>query len=252
MINRNVSEQRMFQKPSFAPAMCYILITSLFAEWNIISPPLIITSLLIWAWSKMNKLHNESKPKTSLFNIGMLLGIASFFYFPAFILGAAMLVVSFFSRPFRIHEWLIAILGFFMPWYFMIAILYISDGLVQFTIPKLLPRLPYIVFNNWQWAAIIILGIALVTGLSYVQSNLRKQVVHVRKTWYHLAVYLVFSVLISLFFSNHKWQYYLLAAVPLSVYTGAAFFYPRKRWFPIVLHWALFAFVIAFSYFKLV
>jgi hypothetical protein len=37
--------------------------------------------------------------------------------------------------------------------------------------------------------------------------------------------------------------------VPLSAFLGSAFLYPEKKWFPLLLHWLMVGFVIAFSYF---
>ena len=38
------------QKNNYLPAMSYLLITSLFIDWNILSAPLVINTLLIWVW----------------------------------------------------------------------------------------------------------------------------------------------------------------------------------------------------------
>jgi hypothetical protein len=250
MINRVVNQQRMMPKANYMPAMCYILITSLFPEWNVLSGVLIAQTFLLWAWSKMNRLYNTSQPKTILFNIGLLTGLVSILYFPATAYGLLLLIAIAINRPFHPREWLVALLGVVTPYYFLISLLYLNDHFQLFYIPYLSPGIPVFHFNSWQWTAIIILLLALVTGFYYAHSQLSKQVVQVRKSWYTFFAFLIISVVISLLFSGNLWQYYLLAAVPLSVYTGAAFFYPRKRWFPIVLHWLLFAFVISFSYFN--
>src|SRR4051812_44884371 len=52
--NRLVNDHRLMQKPNYLTAMAYLLITSLFTEWNVLSAPLIINTLLIWVWSSMS------------------------------------------------------------------------------------------------------------------------------------------------------------------------------------------------------
>jgi len=250
MINRVVNQQRMMPKANYMAAMCYILITSLFADWNVLSVVLIAQTFLIWAWSKMNRLYNTAHPKTILYNIGLLMGIVSILYFPATGFCILLLVAIAVNRAFRPREWLIAFLGVITPYYFLISLLYLNDAFRLFYIPYLLPGIPVFHFTSLQWTAIFILLLSVITGFYYAHSQLSKQVVQVRKSWYTFFAFLAISVLLCLFFSGNAWQYYLLAAVPLAVYVGAAFFYPRKRWFPIILHWLLVAFIVSFSYFN--
>lgn len=52
--NKVVNDQRIMQRPHYLTGMSYMLITSLFMEWNVLSSPLIINSLLIWVWRKIS------------------------------------------------------------------------------------------------------------------------------------------------------------------------------------------------------
>jgi hypothetical protein len=36
------------QKPNYLPAMSYLLITSFFSEWNVLSAPMVVNTFLIW------------------------------------------------------------------------------------------------------------------------------------------------------------------------------------------------------------
>jgi hypothetical protein len=251
MINRIVNQQRMMQKANYMPAMCYILITSLFPEWNVLSLVLITNGLIIWTWAKLNKLYNTQQPKTILFNTGLLIGVISIIYFPATAFVFLLLFAISINRPFHSREWLVALLGVITPYYFLIGILYLTDKLSLFYLPYLNSSIPVFHFNSAHWTMIIILLLALLAGFYFVQSHLTKQLVQVRKSWYVLLIYLLISAAIPLCLSMNYWQYFLLIAVPFSVYIGSALFYPRKRWFPIAIHWLLVAFVIAFSYFRL-
>ena len=73
--NKLANDQRLMQKPNYLTAMAYLLITSLFKEWNFLSAPLIVNTLLIWVWANMSGLYNEKKAKSTLFNIGIGIGI---------------------------------------------------------------------------------------------------------------------------------------------------------------------------------
>jgi hypothetical protein len=250
-INKIVNDQRMLQRANYLPAMAYLLITSFFAEWNQLSVILIVNTIIIMAWSKMNRLYNTQQSRTILFNIGMLTGIVSLLYFPGIFFGILLFFALSINRPFRSREWLVAIIGILTPYYLLLSILYLSDRMNIFWLPYLWPKEPILSLHNWALTVIIILLTAFAIGFYYVQTNLRRQVVQVRKSWYVMIIYLILSVLTPLFYSRGIWQYYLLTTIPISVYISSALFYPRKRWFPIVLHWLLVAFVIGFSYFNL-
>ena len=84
LLNYLMNEYRMMAKPSFLPAMSYLLITSLLPEWNYLSAPLVANTFIIWAFIKLFELYNVQGGNGKIFNVGLLLGIASFFFFPSF------------------------------------------------------------------------------------------------------------------------------------------------------------------------
>ncbi len=248
-INKLINYQRLLQRSTYLPAMSYLLITSIFTEWNVISAPLIINTLLIWAWQRMSNLYNNQNPKTTLFNIGMIIGVASFFYFPSLAFALLIAFALVFTRPFKLNEWVIALIGVITPFYFFFAWLFLSDNLKNY-------NLPVIVLGNlrfhqsyWSFAAIVLVLIAFLTGAWFVRLNITNQIVQVRNNWGLILSYIVVAVLISFLNGTHTFDYLILAAVPFSAFIACAFFYPSNKWLPLLLHWVMVGFVIANSYF---
>ena len=68
--NGLVNDQKLFSSPNYLLALSYLVVTSVVPEWNVLSPALIINTILVWAWPRMVGLYNHPKPKTVLFNIG--------------------------------------------------------------------------------------------------------------------------------------------------------------------------------------
>ncbi len=128
--NRLLNNSRLMQKPNYLPAMSYLLITSFFAEWNILSAPLVINTLLIWVWAKMSSLYNNPHAKSTLYNIGIVIGITTFFYFPSLAFGVLIIFALLLTRPPKVAEWLIPILGFITPWYFLFAWLFLDQQII--------------------------------------------------------------------------------------------------------------------------
>jgi len=248
-LNSLVNDQRLMQKPNYLTAMGYLLITSLFGEWNVLSAPLIINTLLIWVWSRMSRLHNDQNPKTSLFNIGIAIGLSSFFYFPSLAFAALIIFGLLLTRPFKIPEWMVALLGIITPYYFLLAYVFLTDKWQGYHFPGVSVTLPHFNESRWALAAIIIVLFTCVTGFFFVQQNFRRQLVQARKSWNLIFLYLLIALFIPFINATHSFVYWILCAVPIAVIAAAGFLYPTKKWFPLVLHWLMVAFVIAFSYF---
>ncbi|MEO7485518.1 MAG: DUF6427 family protein [Ferruginibacter sp.] len=247
--NKLANDQRLMQKPNYLAGMAYLLITSLFKEWNVVSAPLIVNTLLIWVWASMSGLYNNKNARSALFNIGIIIGISTFFYFPSIAFAILIIVGLTLTRPFKLAEWLIALLGIITPYYFLLSYVFLTDKWKGYKLPGFSVSLPVFYKSYWASTAIIIVLFATVVGVFYVQQNFRRQLVQTRKSWTLVFLYLLVAVFIPFINTAHTFEYWILCAVPLSAFVGSAFLYPEKKWFPLLLHWLMVGFVIAFSYF---
>jgi Family of unknown function (DUF6427) len=248
-VNKMVNELRLMQKPNYLTGMSYLLVTSLFTEWNMLSSPLIINTALTWVLARMSGLYTNTSARSTLFNIGIAIGLATLFYFPS--IAFAILVVAGLAiiRPFRLAEWLIALFGIITPYYFILAIAFLTDNLKNYKFPGVAVTYPKFNQTNWAYAAIIVVVITAVAGFFFVQQNLRRQLIQARKSWSLIFLYLLVAVFVPFINATHTFEYWILTAVPLAALMGAAFLYPNKKWVPQLLHWTMVALVIAVSYF---
>ena len=247
--NKLANDEKLMQRPNYLTAMAYLLITSLFKEWNILSAPLIVNTLLIWVWANMSSMYNTKNAKSTLFNIGLAIGVATFFYFPSIAFSILIIAGLTVTRPFKLAEWLLALLGIITPYYFLLAYVFLTDKWKGYNFPGFSIELPKFYESSWALAAIIIVLAATLIGLFYIQQNFRRQLVQTRKSWNLVFLYFLVAVFIPFINATHTFQYWILCAVPLSAFVGSAFLYPEKKWFPLLLHWLMVAFVLAFSYF---
>ena len=247
--NKLVNDLRLMQLPNYLTGMSYLLVTSLFSEWNMLSAPLIINTLLIWVWARMSGLYNNPNPKTALFNIGIAIGLSTFFYFPSLAFAALIIFGLAITRPFKLAEWLMALLGIITPYYFLLAWVFLTGRWKGYVFPGFAVTTPKFSQTNWAYAAIIIVLFISVIGFIFIQQNFRRQLIQARKSWNLVFLYLIVAVFVPFVNATHTFEYWILCAVPLSAILGAAFLYPSKKWIPLVLHWLMVAFVIAISYF---
>lgn len=247
--NKLVNDLRIMQRPHYLTGMSYLLITSLFTEWNVLSSPLIINSILIWVWSKMSGLYSDPKPKTTLFNIGIAIGLGTFFYFPSIAFSALIIFGLAITRPFKLAEWLMALLGIITPYYFLLALVFLTDKWKGYKFPGFAVTAPVFDQSRWAYLAIIIVVISSIIGIFYIQQNFRRQLIQARKTWNLTFLYLPVAVFVPFVNATHSFEYWILCAVPLSAFVAATFLYPAKKSFPAALHWIMVAFVIVINYF---
>lgn len=248
-INTFVNSQRLMQKNNHLPGMCYLLMTSLFADWYQLSSSIVINTLLIWVLSKLTNLHTNNSPKSSLFNAGIIIGIATFFYFPSIAFLLLIIVGLGITRPFRLPEWLMVLLGLLTPYYFLGAWLFLSGNWKGYRIPGISVTRPVFNQSGWAYTAIIFIFLTVIIGIYFIQDNMRRQVVQVRKSWNILFLYLLVALFIPFLNHSHRFDYWILAAVPVSIISGAAFLYPERKLVPGILHWGMVAVSLVVNYY---
>ncbi len=246
--NSLINNEKLLPRASYLPAMSYVLITSFFPEWWVLSSALVVNTLMVWVVSALCKLYNSSSPKGLIFNTGLVLGIASFFYFPA----VAFYLLVFFAlvslRPFQVSDWMVATLGILTPYYFLFTILFLINNWNPLTyLPSIAVYLPQLTKSLWNIGAILLLLVPFFVAVVYIQQNILRMLIHVRKIWGLMVVFLVLSLLIPFINLVPTFQYWVLAALPFAAFHSYAYFYASKKWMSITLHWVTVAFVIALN-----
>ncbi|MDP4129191.1 MAG: DUF6427 family protein [Bacteroidota bacterium] len=249
LLNSICNFHKILPKSTYLTGMSYILVTSLLPDWGHFSAPLLINSIIIWCWYRMIALYNSPSPVAAIFNISLFLGLATLLYIPAI----AFLLLLFFAllimRPFRIQEWFVGFIGFTSPYYFLILILYFVHQLNwKNLVPSIHFALPPIPGSIWITAGISMLIIPFVVGGIFVQNNLNKMLIHVRKSWSLLLVFLIAAVLVILIYKAGSYENWIVMAMPFAVFHSAAWFYPTKKWPPVLLHWICFSVAIVVNY----
>ncbi len=249
LLNSIFNFHRILPKSNYLPGMAYILVTSLIPDWNHFSAPLIINFLLIWAWYRMVALDNSHSPVGGIFNIGIFLGLATLLYLPA----VAFLLLLFFAllimRPFRLQEWFAGFIGFTAPYYFLILGLYFTHQLHwRNLIPDVRFALPAYPKTFWLILGLAMLVIPFMWGGFFVQNNLNKMLIHVRKSWSLLLVLLIVGVVVILITRADNYENWIVTAMPFAAFHSAGYYYSPGKRAATFMHWACFAACIAVNY----
>lgn len=248
-LTRLINDYRMVNRPNYLPGMAYLLITSFFAEWNYFSAPLLINTLLIFILGWLFKIYNHPRTKGLVFNIGLAIGICSFIFFPSVTFVIWVLFALMVMRPFRLNEWLLCLLGVTSPYYFYAVYLFLSN---QWKLEKILPYLtvqvPSLQQSIWLAASALLLMLPFLTGGYFVQDNLRRMLIQVRKGWSLILLYLLVAIFVPFVNTSNTFENWVLAAVPFAAFHACTYFYPPQKLFPLILFWISVAFVLFYQY----
>ncbi|MBS1933736.1 MAG: hypothetical protein JST96_07035 [Bacteroidetes bacterium] len=249
LFNRICNHQKILPKPNFLPGMSYILVTSLLPDWNHFSAPLLINSIMIWIWYKMTALYNNNRPDATIFSISILTGIVTLLYIPALFFLALVFLALLIMRPFRIREWLMGLLGFTFPYYFLFIILYITGNWSwKNIIPSVTVTLPGMPHSIWVTLGIMLLVIPFIIGGYFVQANLTKMLIQVRKSWSLLLLFLMVAIFVILINRADSYENWIVTALPFAAFHSAAYYYAPEKKLPLIMHWITFAFIIWINY----
>jgi hypothetical protein len=249
MINYMVNEYRMMVKATYLPAMSFMLITTLLPEWNYLSSPMVANTFIISMLIYLFRLYNSQNAKGQIYNIGLIAGLTSYIYFPSVAFIICILLGLMILKPFRLNELLLFFLGCLTPYYFHAVYLFLFSKLNFFNFfPHLSIQVPEVRNSIWLAGSILLLTVPFLIGGYYVQANLRKMLIQVRKNWSILLIYLLLSFFIPFINSDQSFHTWILITVPFAAFHACAYFYPVKRWFPLILFFITIVYILYQQY----
>ncbi len=240
-INTIFSNHHMYGRANYLPAMVYILLTGVFAEWGNLSPSLFINTLVIGLYAYTLQLYNNPNPKTLIFNMGLLVGFIILLYHPLALLIVAALFAVMIIRTFNPSEWIVLLLGIISPFYFLFSYLFLFDKFSSYKtyLPHWHLNLPIIHINAIFYISLILLFFILMIGVYFWRLENRKLLIQVRKNWGLLIS--LFFILLPVPFLNKGvvLDCFILWIVPASPLIAKGFFVPAQNRIPNIMFWIL-------------
>ena len=249
-ITRFINSEHMLSKSTYFPGMAYLLITSLIPEWNYFSAALLTNTILIFLLSSLFSIYNQQNARGKIFNIGLALGIASFIFIPSVSYIIWVLIALSIMRPFRIDEWAVCIAGLITPFYFYGVYLFLIDEFkwnalwMGFVIST-----PNLKQSFWLAGTAFLLALPFLAGAYYVQYNLRKMLIQIRKGWSLLLLFLVGSLFVPFINHSDSLENWVIITIPFAAFHANAYFSPSLRIFPLLLFWLTISFILGYQYY---
>jgi hypothetical protein len=250
ILNRFINTQRMMNKPTYLAGLAYLLITSLLPEWNYFSAPLLCNTILLFILSALFGIYNKPNVRGTIFNIGLALGIAGFLFISSLTFIIWILLALAVMRPFRLNEWLICVLGITTPFYFYAIYTVLNGGLSwQEFVPQITLGFPSLKQSAWLSGSVFLIMVPFLSGGYYVQENLRRMLINVRKGWSLLLLYLLAALLLPFVNSSDTFENWIMAMVPMAAFHGYTYLHSKWRVFPLILVWITVAFILGYQYY---
>lgn len=128
LLNRIFNQNDFYERNIFLPSLLYIVLMSSAPNSFFVSPLLVGNTFLIIGFSYIYQLRRQMDAKNTIFKTALYMGIASCFYPPYALYIITVFVALMIIRPFVLREYIISIIGFCIPWCYLLSFTFINKG----------------------------------------------------------------------------------------------------------------------------
>ncbi len=233
MLNNVITSKNLVDRHSYMPGFIYAVLMSSSFDMFSFHPVLIANFFLILILDKIIDIFDENKVYFEIFNVGLLTGVASLFYFPAVFFILLAMIALFLYYLVSLRAILATFIGFFTPFFFL--------GLYYFMIDKL--HIYFAMFADifspcfilnlesglfFRAYMIVFAFIALTALFKVYFVVIRERPMRIRKR-YNIILYFLLISIISLFFiTDIHIIHHGLVSIPIAV-VMSCFFHSNKK-----------------------
>ncbi|MGO4878388.1 DUF6427 family protein [Pedobacter psychrotolerans] len=234
IFNRVTNNHNLLSKPSFLPALMYVTGTSLFMPFMVLSPALITNFLLIWLIDKFLKLNKSANSITTVFDIGMIIGVGTLIYFPFMAMLLLIFLALLLFRSFNWREWVAGLVGFITIFFFLAVFYYWNNNIGSFyqiwrPLGSKFPSVFKINYNDYL--VLIPVTIIIILASLQLRENFFRSFISTRKA-FQLLFFMFIVAGASFYLKPHFRTWHFLLAVPPGAVLLAYYFSNAKvRWF---------------------
>jgi hypothetical protein len=250
LLNYVLNEHEVTHKRSFIPALVFVILMSNGRELQLLHGPLIANLFIILALNKLLSFYKKENSFSEIFDAGFLIAVASLFQATSAFFFILVYVALIIFHSFIWREWVIAAIGFILPYLFTASILYLFDLSYKNYAGNILysedaKTIPYSM-NAFFVSLYIISTILFLSLFSWLVNNKGLKLKTTKSTT--LLVY-YFIIIPIVYFIFRPAPYYLsYIALPLSMLFTNYFILVRKKWWAEITFLILLFSVIANVY----
>jgi hypothetical protein len=251
LLNHLVNRYNLLNKPSFLPALMYIVLSGLFPPFLVLSPPLICNFLLIGMLHKLFDLYKGDNAQSAAYDLGMIVAVGSLIYLPFIYLFLVIWVALIIFKPFNWREWVAGIMGYATIYFFLGVFYYLNDHMAVFyTIwMPLTTKFPdRIHINYYNYLVLVPVIIIFILCIFKIRQVFFRSYVQIRKSFQLLFVLFFIAGLSFYVKAEFNLNHFLLCAIPAAIFFAYYFLYAGTRWFYESLFVLLLASIVYFQF----
>lgn len=127
LLNYIVNKYEILTKPSFLPALFYIVFMSTDPAMLTLHPFLFAGIFIILAIYKLVSSYQKDTAFSNAFDAGILFSLSTLFYFPSIVFLPMLAIGFILFRPFEWREWIISFFGVALPYVFVFSYYFWND-----------------------------------------------------------------------------------------------------------------------------
>lgn len=245
-----LNKHEVLYKNSFLPALIFALFISALPEFMQLHPIHIVNLLVLRIFDRALTLYKNELNQKALFDASFLSGVTALIYFPCIVMLPFLMIIYAILLPFRLKEWLIMIIGFVLPAFFLSTYLFWNYSLGTFwsMYMELFKNIhPEIIFKSGTslLALSSCIGLLLLFSLIKLRANYRKNVIRTRIYQQVFFIFLLMSGIFIILSEKISIIHFSFLIIPLSVFCAYFFLSTRRRiWIYETTLWGIIAMII--------
>lgn len=237
MLNARMDRDKLLPRTGFLPAMSYLLVTALLPDWWRLSALMLSATLLIWVWGDMNRVFNARRPGDIVFNAGVLTGLSALIHFPSILFAIFIFLAPAIMGTPRFRDWVSALMGLLMPFYFFLSWVYLSDRWGRISpAPGMTLHLPSWEMLPLVWISLTMLLVPFLWGVLTLNRQMPRMLIRNRKIWSLMYACLLLGLLISCWGTASGFGSFYLVVIPLAAFHSLIYEHAGRPWMARLLH----------------
>lgn len=234
LLNYIIYEHHILTKRSWLPALLFVVFSACTPGLLWLNPQLISGIFLLGALHLLLGTYRMDKAFGSVFNAGILIGIAALFYLPSIVFLLFAIVVIILLRPFIWREWVILILGSTVAPIYTGVYYFWHDKLKYMTdevlVNPIIHRDFFLKLPVEYYFLTAMTGLMLFVSAGRFLSGAGTSTLKTKKGIAVMIWFLVFSLIAVLPAQNFAVAGIIFAIYPISVFASNYFLVARRIW----------------------
>jgi len=242
LLNFIIEKNEIINTTTYLPALIYILLMGLQPEMFSLHPIIISNLFILLALHKLMQTYRKETAYSGAFDTGFFISLACLFYAPSIVFVLMFWIGLIIIRPFIWREWVLSLLGFLLPFVYLLFVYFWTDKLQTLeqdmlykTIISTNKSLHTITFSLAGSLQALILLSALFLSSGRFLNDFGKGTVRLRN-YLLLLVYCFILALISIILApEYSIVYLSFLAIPFSVFFTSYLLFAKKGWVAEIL-----------------